>query len=67
MITAREKLACAERELRFRRRVYAKRVAAGLMSASQANYELNVMEHIAEDYRELAKRQLELPLNTVPV
>jgi hypothetical protein len=36
-------VACIERELGFRRRVYARRVAEQKMTKTQADYELEVM------------------------
>jgi len=63
MITNQEKLQCAERELGYRRRVYARLVARGKMSEPQRVEELRLMEAIAEDYRALvADEQGELQL-----
>jgi hypothetical protein len=42
-----EMIACAEREVRMRRRVYPSRVANGSMSQEKANREIAVMEQIA--------------------
>lgn len=57
--TAADKLACAERELKQRRRVYARLVAQERMSQAKADHEIGCMEAIAEDYRrELAKGDL---------
>lgn len=36
-------VACIERELKFRRRVYARRVVEQKMTKTQADYELEVM------------------------
>ena len=47
-----DKLLCVERELRFRRVVYEKRVARGAMSKDQADREIATMEAIAADYRD---------------
>jgi hypothetical protein len=44
MITAQEKLRCVERELSYRRRVYARLVARGKMSEPQRVEELRLME-----------------------
>ena len=52
--TAREKLKAAERELGFRRRVYATRVADGRMKQADADWQIGVMAAIADDYRLLA-------------
>jgi hypothetical protein len=53
MMTAKEKLQCVERELSYRRRVYARLVARGKMSEPQRIEELRLMEAIRDDYREL--------------
>lgn len=55
MMTFEQKLKCAQRELRYRRRVYARRVASFEMSKSQADYEIECMEEIVKDYENLAK------------
>lgn len=56
-ITATEKLACAERELRLRRRNYHRYLATGRISVRKASYELAVMRAIVEDYRAAAERE----------
>lgn len=57
--SADDKLACVERELRQRRRVYARLVAQERMSEAKADHEIGCMEAIAEDYRrEAAKGDL---------
>ena len=56
-ITAAEKLACAERELRLRRRNYHRFIATGRMSVRKASYELSVMRAIVEDLRAAAERE----------
>jgi hypothetical protein len=61
MITAKEKLQCVERELGYRRRVYARLVARGKMSELQRLEELRLMEAIRDDYRDLASDE-EIPL-----
>jgi hypothetical protein len=53
MITAVDKLECAERELRYRRRVYGRLVERGKMTKEQSERELELMAAIAEDYRQL--------------
>jgi hypothetical protein len=53
-ITATDKMQCAERELKYRRRVYGRLVERGKMSLLQCKRELELMEAIAEDYRKLA-------------
>ncbi|SIO49647.1 hypothetical protein SAMN05443247_06507 [Bradyrhizobium erythrophlei] len=52
-ITAADKLECAERELRYRRRVYGRLVERGKMTKGQSERELQLMEAIAEDYLQL--------------
>jgi hypothetical protein len=54
MITAVDKMQCAERELRYRRHVYGRLVERGKMTREQADRELELMAAIAEDYREVA-------------
>ncbi|UPK03139.1 hypothetical protein [Bradyrhizobium sp. 170] len=61
MITADDKLQCAERELRYRQRVYGRLVDRGKMTKRQCDRELELMEAIAEDYRKLAAQEA-LPL-----
>jgi hypothetical protein len=56
-VTAAEKLACAERELRLRRRNYHRFIATGRISVRKASYELAVMRAICEDYRAAAERE----------
>ena len=53
-----QKYEAAAREVRFRQRVYARRVAAEKMTKEQADREIAVMEEIAQDYR----TKSELPL-----
>jgi hypothetical protein len=50
----REKLACAERELEIRRRVYPTRVNKGIMKEEHAAEQTALMEAIVEDYKILA-------------
>lgn len=52
--TDARKAAEARREVKMRRRVYARRVGTGAMSASEADYQIAVMEEIADDYEERA-------------
>jgi hypothetical protein len=52
-ITTKDKLACAERELKFRKRVYARLEVRGKMTPHEAQHEINAMEAIVCDYREL--------------
>jgi hypothetical protein len=48
--SATDKLACVERELKFRRVVYARNVRNGVMRQEQADWEIKCMESIAADY-----------------
>jgi hypothetical protein len=47
-----DKLLCIERELRMRRRVYPRAVTDRRMTAEEAEREIDVMEAIAQDYRQ---------------
>ncbi len=53
--TAEDKLKSVERELGFRRRVYARRVSDQKMTQKQADREIAIFEAIASDYREKAE------------
>ena len=46
-----QKYEAATREVRFRQRVYARRVEAQRMTQEQADREIAVMIEISEDYR----------------
>jgi len=59
LFSTTEKLACVERELRYRIRVYARLVAEQKMTERQAGREIAVMGAIVEDYRKV--RDLEQP------
>lgn len=48
--------AAAEREVRFRERVYARRVLLGKMSRTKADEEIGLMKSIAEHLRREADR-----------
>lgn len=61
MATDAEKAACADREVKMRRRVYPRWVAGKKMTQAQADREIALMAEIAEDYRTLSAQQ-ELPL-----
>lgn len=54
--SAAEKLQCAERELQMRKRVYPGRIANHRMSEGMAERELQLMQAIVDDYRELADK-----------
>ena len=61
MIAITDKLRCAERELAYRRRVYARLVASGKMTRAVADRELELMIAIVDDYQQLeADEPLEL-------
>ena len=53
----RDLAACAERETRLRRKVYANRVETGRMSQGQADAEIRKMEAIAALLAEAAKSE----------
>jgi hypothetical protein len=57
--TVTQKIACLERELRFRFRVYPRRVERGTMSQSVALHEIAVMKAIIEDYCKKRKPELD--------
>jgi hypothetical protein len=57
IITASDKLKCAERELAMRKRVYARWVELAKMSAGKAAHEIACMEAIIEDYRKLVEKE----------
>lgn len=46
-----EKLRAAEREVKFRRRVYPRWVQANRMSQEEADRQIALMDDIADDYR----------------
>jgi hypothetical protein len=56
--TAAEKQICAEREVRMRKRVYRSRVASGTMNQLDADYEIELMQEIADDYAKLLDAEL---------
>ena len=64
MITAADKLRCAERELANRQRAYPGRVQRRRMTAAKAVHELACMRAIVEDYRAAAEweRSISPPL-----
>jgi hypothetical protein len=57
-ITAKDKLQCAEREVGYRHRVYARLVQRGKMSQLDAWREIALMEAIVADYREAVEPEL---------
>jgi hypothetical protein len=57
------KLACVEREIGMRRKVYPNRVRQGLMSWQDASREIACMEAIAADYRNRLQPMLDVVEN----
>ena len=55
--TTADKLACVEREVRMRAKIYPNRILTGRMSAESATREIDCMKEIADDYRQLAARE----------
>jgi hypothetical protein len=55
MSTNTEKLACVERELKMRKKVYPRWVGAGKMTMEQARREIELMQEIVADYAKAAK------------
>lgn len=64
--SAREKRQAAGREVGLRRSVYRGRVTRGLMTQSQADYEIAIMQSIEADYRRLEEEEAP-PLFRAPV
>lgn len=56
-ITASDKLACVERELKMRKSVYPRWEEVGKISAGKATWELTVMEAIVADYRAAVEKE----------
>lgn len=54
--TAEMKRDAARREIRFRERVYNNKVRQGSMTQAKADFEIEIMREIAEDYERLAKQ-----------
>lgn len=55
--TAEQKRAAIERELKYRMRVYARRVLDGKMTKAKSDYELAIMEAILSDYQAQAEKE----------
>jgi hypothetical protein len=53
--TAQEKLDAVERELRYRRHVYPRRIDSGKMTKAAAAEQIALFEQIADDYRKQAE------------
>jgi len=56
IITDADKLACVQRELKLRQRVYPRFIEEGRLSAGRAAHELAAMEAIVADYTKLAEK-----------
>lgn len=56
MVEAATKLACVEREIKMRKRVYPRWVSEGRMSQAKADDEIKTMEAIADDYRKASEK-----------
>ncbi len=54
-VTTEEMLACAVRELKLRRRVYPRRVAAKQMTQHKADHELTVQEAIIRHFQAITE------------
>lgn len=50
-ITDADKLACIEREIKFRSYVYPRRIDNGTMTQEKADREIAIMQSIAADYK----------------
>ena len=57
IITTKDKLACAERELKLRLFVYDKWVDQKKMSAGKAAHEIAAMRAIVDDYKKAAEKE----------
>ena len=55
--SAREKQLAAEREVRWRQKVWPARVAAGRLSQAEFDRGIAIMEEIRDEYRELANAE----------
>ena len=55
MKTIDQQIECVERELRFRRRIYAGRVQAGAMTMEEKAHEIETMESILELLHEIRR------------
>lgn len=55
--TAVDKLAAVDRELRYRRSVYARRVEADRMTQAMADKQIAVFQAIRDDYAALAEKE----------
>jgi hypothetical protein len=55
--TAIQKAEAAEREVKYRKRVYDRQVEAGKMTRDFADRQVAIMQEIADDYRKFAKTE----------
>lgn len=53
MFTAAEKREAVQREITLRKRVYPRRVEAGHMTQSGADYQIKIFEAIRDDYAKM--------------
>jgi len=65
MITNLDKLCCIQRELVYRKRIYARLVENGKMSVKLRDREITLMEAIEADYRKLVGPEPDL-FNPIP-
>ncbi len=56
IFTRARKLEAVEREIKYRRRVYARLIEQGRMQAAEATLQIQIFEAIAADYREQAQQ-----------
>jgi hypothetical protein len=64
MFSAEEKYKAVERELAYRKRVYARRATEGKMSQQFADRQIAVFDAIRDDYRRWAYVEKVYPLDT---
>lgn len=57
IFTNAEKLACAEREVKMRRRVYPAWVEKGRLSQKEADHQVACMQSIVDDYRAQVEKE----------
>lgn len=57
MITAKEKLAEIERELKYRAFVYQRRIDDGKMTRETADKQIAIMRAIRDDYRNIVNQE----------
>lgn len=55
--TIEEKLACVEREIKMRNRVYPRWIQEGRMAEEKAKFEIACMESVAADYRAIIAKE----------